>query len=56
MDVKVGIIVDVEATPANRTPEVESTKTMMERVEARFELKPKRLAGDTAYGTGPMLE
>ena len=56
MDVKVGIIVDVEATPANRTPEVESTKTMMEHVEARFELKPKRLAGDTAYGTGPMLE
>ncbi len=56
MDVKAGIIVDVEATPANRTPEANSTKTMMERVEARFELKPKRLAGDTAYGTGPMLE
>jgi len=56
MDVKAGIIVDVEATPANRTPEVESTKTMMERVEERFEIKPKRLVGDTAYGTGPMLE
>ena len=56
MDVKAGIIVDVEATPSNRTPEAESTKTMVERVEERFELKPKRLIGDTAYGTGPMLE
>jgi hypothetical protein len=56
VDVKAGMIVDVEATPANRTPEADSTRTMVDRVEERFELKPKRLAGDTAYGTGPMLE
>ena len=28
---------------------------MIERVEERFALKPKRLAGDVAYGTGEML-
>jgi Transposase DDE domain len=50
-----GIIVDVEATPAHRSMEVESTKTMIERVEQRFGLKPDRLVGDTAYGTAPML-
>jgi transposase len=48
-------IVDVEATPAHRTQEVESTKTMVERVERRFGLKPDRLVGDTAYGTADML-
>ena len=28
---------DVEATPAHRTQEVESTKTMVQRVEDRFD-------------------
>jgi transposase len=55
VDVDAGIIVDVEATSAHRSEEVESTKTMLERVEARFEIKPQRLVGDTAYGTAPML-
>jgi len=55
VDLHAGIIVDVEATPAHRTQEVESTKTMVDRVEQRFALKPKRLVGDTAYGTGAML-
>ena len=55
IDLQAGIIVDVEATPANRTQEVDSTKTMIDRVEERFDLKPRRLVGDTAYGTGPML-
>jgi len=55
IDLQAGIIVDVEATPAHRTSEVESTKTMIDRVEERFGLKPRRLVGDTAYGTGPML-
>jgi transposase len=55
IDLQAGIIVDVEATPANRTQEVDSTKTMVDRVEERFHLKPRRLVGDTAYGTGPML-
>ncbi len=46
---------DVEPTPAHRTAEVESTKTMISRVEAQFDIKPERLIGDTAYGTAPML-
>lgn len=56
IDIKAGIIVDVEATPSHRTAEAESTKKMIDRVEERFNLKPKLLAGDTAYDTGPMLE
>jgi transposase len=55
IDLDAGIIVDVEATPAHRTQEVESTKTMIERVQERFGMKPSRLVGDTAYGTAPML-
>src|SRR5690606_20042597 len=55
IDVEAGVIVDVEATRANRIEEVNSTKTMVERVEERFGLKPQRLIGDTAYGTGEML-
>ena len=55
IDLQAGIIVDVEATPAHRTQEVDSTRKMIDRVEERFDLKPDRLVGDTAYGTGPML-
>ncbi|MDO9314604.1 MAG: IS1182 family transposase [Burkholderiaceae bacterium] len=55
IDLEAGIIVDVEATPAHRGMEVESTKTMLDRVEQRFGVKPDRLVGDTAYGTAPML-
>jgi hypothetical protein len=55
IDLDVGIIVDVEATPAHRTQEVESTKTMVNRVEQCFGMKPDRLVGDTAYGIAPML-
>ncbi len=56
VDTKVGIIADVEATPALRTPEVWSTKTMIERVEDRFGLETKKLIGDTAYGTAKFLD
>ena len=55
VDVDAGIIVDVEATTALRSDEVESAREMLERVEERFGLKPERLIGDTAYGTAPML-
>jgi transposase len=49
------IIVDVEPTPARTFDEVRSTKTMLERAQERFGLKPQRLAADTAYGTGKFL-
>ena len=49
------IIVDVEATPARTYDEVASTKVMLERAKQRFDLKPKLLAADAAYGTGKFL-
>jgi transposase len=55
VDVQAGIIVDVEATPALRTSEVNATRTMIDRVEDRFDLKPTRLIGDTAYGAAELL-
>lgn len=55
IDTAHGVILDVEATPAIRTAEVDSTKLMIDRVEDRFDLKPQRLIADTAYGTAPML-
>lgn len=55
IDVDAGIIVDVEPTAAYRTDEVNSTRTMINRVEERFKLKPDRLIGDTAYGSAPLL-
>jgi transposase len=55
IDVQAGIIVDVEATAAWRTAEIDATRTMIERVEQRFELKPERLIGDMAYGAADLL-
>jgi hypothetical protein len=50
IDNKVGIIVDAEGTRANRIEEIAVTQTLLERVGRRFDLRPKRLAGDTVYG------
>jgi len=55
IDVAARIIVDVEASPARRTDEVNAIRTMVKRVEDRFDLKPARLIGDTAYGSAEML-
>jgi IS5 family transposase len=55
VDVDAGIIVDVEATPALRTDEVNATRTMIDRVQERFDLKPNRLIGDMAYGAAELL-
>ena len=55
IDVQAGIVVDVEATAANRTQELDATKKMIQRVEDRFEVKPQYLIGDTAYGSASML-
>ena len=49
------IIVDVEATPARTYDEVAATRTMLGRTQECFGLKPKRIAADTAYGTGRFL-
>jgi len=55
IDVKVGVIMDVEASRAIRQAEVGASKTMIERTQERFDIKPERLAGDTAYGSGANL-
>jgi IS5 family transposase len=55
IDIENAVIVDVEATPARTYDEVAATQTMLDRTEKCFGLKPKRLAADTAYGTGKFL-
>jgi transposase len=55
IDVKFGVIVDVEASRAIRQAEVDAAKTMIDRTEDRFGLKPARLAADTAYGSAATL-
>ena len=56
IDVKFGVIIDVEASRAIRQAEVAAAKIMIERTEARFGLKPERLAADTAYGSAATLD
>src|SRR5579862_9806815 len=56
IDNKAGIIVDAEGTRANRIDEIAITTTMIERVKERFDLRPRRLAGDTVYGAVRLLK
>ena len=55
IDIENAVIIDVEATPARTYDEVAATKIMIDRTERCFALRPKRLAADTAYGTGKFL-
>jgi transposase len=55
VDVRAGVIVDVEATSAHRIKEVAATRTMIDRVERRFSIKPARLIGDMAYGAAEIV-
>jgi transposase len=55
IDVKLGVIMDVEASRAIRQAEVGAAKTMIERTEQHFDIKPERLAADSAYGSGANL-
>jgi hypothetical protein len=50
IDVKYGIIMEVEASRAIRQAEVGASRTMLKRTEACFGIKPAWLVGDTAYG------
>jgi hypothetical protein len=42
IDVKFGVIMDVEASRAIRQAEVRAAKTMIERTEQRLDIKPER--------------
>lgn len=55
IDLKAGLIVDVEASAVNKMAEIEATKIMIDRVEEKFAIKPRRLVGDTNYGVAAML-
>jgi transposase len=56
IDVKFGIIMDVEASRAIRQAEVGASRTMIERTAACFGIKPGWLAADTAYGSAANLD
>jgi hypothetical protein len=56
IDNKFGIILDADGTRANRSDEIAIAETMVDRVERRFDLKPERLAADTAYGAAKLLK
>lgn len=49
IDTDHGVILDVEATRAIRWAEVGASRTMIDRTEGRFGLKPRYLVADSAY-------
>ena len=55
IDVQHGVIMDVEASRAIRQAEVGASRTMIERTEQRFGIKPDWLAANTAYGSAANL-
>jgi hypothetical protein len=56
IDMDHGVIVDVEATRSIRQAAVGSTKTILNRVRAKFDSRRERLIADADYGSGPMLD
>ena len=55
IDTEHGVIVDVEATRAIRQAEVGAARTMLERTETRFGIKPAFLTANSAYGSAESL-
>ena len=55
IDTDHGVIVDVEATRAIRQAEVGAARTVLERTEMRFGMRPASLAADSAYGSAESL-
>ena len=56
IDTDNAVIMDVEATRSIRQAEVGAARTMIDRVERRYGLKPTWLTADTAYGSGDNLD
>lgn len=50
VDVANAVIVDVEGLSAVRQGEIEAARRMINRVENRFQMKPRKLIADTTYG------
>ena len=55
IDVKSGIIMDVEASRAVRQAEVAAYRRLLARTTQSFGMKPDWLAANTAYGSAPNL-
>jgi transposase len=55
IDTDNAIILDVEASRAIRQAEVGASRTMIDRTEVRFGLKPDWVAADAAYGSASNL-
>jgi transposase len=55
IDTKSSVIMDVAATRAIRQAEVGASRTMIDRTERRFGIRPEWLAADTAYGNAENL-
>lgn len=55
IDTEHGVILDVEATRAIRQAEVGASRTMIQRTEDRFGLKPEYVVADSAYGSADNL-
>lgn len=56
VDVAHAIIVDVEGSAAVRQGEMEAAKRMIDRVQKRHAITPRKLIADTAYGSADMLK
>jgi transposase len=56
IDLDNAVIVDVETTASVRQAEVGAARTMIDRVEERFDLYPERLVADAAYGSAENLQ
>lgn len=56
VDVANAVIVDVEGSGAIRQAEVEAARRMIDRIEDRFGIKPRKVIADTAYGAAKTLE
>jgi transposase len=55
IDLKAGIILDVQVSAPTHSAESQAAKDMIERVEKQFDLKPQRFVADTAYGSDTMI-
>jgi len=55
IDVDAAIIPGVQASAATLSEEAQAARSMINHTQARFGLKQKHLAGDTAYGKAQML-
>lgn len=55
IDTPTGVAIDVEASPAWFAAEVDAARVMLSRAGDRFGYRPKRVAADTAYGSGAFL-